>query len=823
MRVATTAMAVGVGAASVSGTLDPFVGQQDDILKKGGETTMKRIQETNRRRAMLASVSATALAFCVVAASAPAMAAAAAANEGIQIEEVVVTAQFREQKLQDTPIAITAVNAELMAARSQTSITDIANQAPNVMLKPQGGSFGPSIGASIRGVGQFDFNPAYEPGVGLYVDDVYYPSLTGADMDLLDLERVEILRGPQGTLTGRNSIGGAIKMISKKPTGSNTGYVEATYGSDQRIGFRGSADFAINDQLDVRISGAMKKQNGYISRIDYGCAFPTSGVPTTRTAGNCKVADDGSIGYDALRVMVRYRPNDRVDLNISADYTKDDRTMPGEVLTYANLNLASINPAPGVPYDSRFICGKYCNYTGNSQPAGPWAGPVATGYPLKATSGSDHTVFEGQGAAINLAVDLTDNLKFESISAYRRYTTSFNSDDDLSPAYIGYGQNALRHHFFSQEVRLNGKLNDKFQYTLGAYYSDQTTVYWTYQDIRYAVIPLQFVGNDPVNADSKAVFATGIWNVTDALNVTAGLRYTEETKDYTYFRLNPDGTNNPFLGALTGKVGHYAGNNTDYRISVDYRWNSNLMTYATISTGFKGGGVNPRPFNAAQVQPFGMEKLTAYEVGAKSDLLDGRLRANLSAFFNKYQDMQIGVLSCPQFGGPGPCALPMNAGDADVKGVELEATAHVTDNFTIDASASYINFKYKKLLAATGLRLSDKQPMLPEWKWSLGAQYVFDFGDSGTFTPRVDVAYQDQVQTAAVATARNIIPAYTVANARLTWKNKNKDLDASLEVTNLTDKYYYLTKFDLTGAGAGFVKAQPARPREVAFTVNKKF
>lgn len=784
---------------------------------------MKRIQDTNHRRAMLGSVSGIALAFCVVAAGAPAAAAAAKTNDVTQIEEVVVTAQFREQKLQDTPIAITAVNAELMAARSQTNIADIANQAPNVMLKPQGGSFGPSMGASIRGIGQFDFNPAYEPGVGVYVDDVYYPTLTGADMDLLDLDRVEILRGPQGTLTGRNSIGGAIKMISKKPTGSNSGYVEATYGSNERIGFRGSADFAINDQLSMRVSGAMKKQNGYVDRIDYGCAFPASGVPTTRTAGNCKVGEDGGIGYDALRVMLRYRPTDRIDLTLSADYTKDDRTAPGEVLTYANLNLPSINPAPGVPYDSRFICGKYCNYTANAQPAGPWAGPVATGYPLKATSGSDRSVFEGQGAAINLAVDVTDTLKFESITAYRKYTSTFNSDDDLSPANIGYGQNALNHRFFSEEARLNGELSSKFRYTVGAYYSDQRTVYYTYQDIRYAVIPLQFVGNDPVTADSKAVFATGIWNVTDALNVTGGIRYTEESKDYAFSRLNPDGTPNPFLGALTGKVGHYTGSHTDYRISVDYRWNPSLMTYATLSTGFKGGGVNPRPFNAAQVQPFNMEQLTAYEVGAKSDLLNGRLRLNLSAFFNDYTDMQIAVLSCPQFGGPGPCALPVNAGDAEVKGVELEGTAHVTDNFTIDGSLSYINFKYTKLLPATGLSLSDKQPMLPEWKWSLGAQYVFDLGASGTLTPRVDVAFQDQVQAGAVATALNIIPSYTTANARLSWKNKAKDLEASLEVTNLTDEYYYLTKFDLTGAGAGFVKGQPARPREVALTVNKKF
>ncbi|MEO8114600.1 MAG: TonB-dependent receptor, partial [Phenylobacterium sp.] len=675
----------------------------------------------------------------------------------------------------------------------------------------------------IRGVGQFDFNPAYEPGVGIYVDDVYYPSLTGADLDLLDLERVEILRGPQGTLAGRNAVGGAIKLISRKPTGSNTGYVEGTYGSRNKISFRAGADFKITDQLSARISAVSKRQDGYVDRIDYGCAFPASGVPTTRTAGRCTVDKDGGIGYDAVRASLRFQPNSAIDLLIAADYTKDDRTSPPEVLSFASLNNPNTNPAPGVPYDSRFLCGKYCNYGSSGQPAAVWAGPVAPGFPLRATSGADRSVFESKGVSANLAIEFSPTLHLESITAVRKYKTSFNSDDDLSPANIGFGQNALDHRFFSQELRLNGELGEQIKYTLGAYYSDQKTTYFTYQDIRYAVIPLQFVGNDPVTADSKAVFATAIWSPTPELNVTGGLRQTEETKDYAFVRLNPDGTANPFLGALTGTVGHHSGKHTDYRISVDYRWNPSLMTYATISTGFKGGGINPRPFNPAQVQPFNIEELTAYEVGAKTDSFDGRLRLNASAFFNKYKNIQLTVLSCPQFGGPGPCALPENAGDADVKGIELEATANLTDAFTVDASISYIDFKYTRIQADTGLTLGLTQPGLPEWKWSVGAQYVFDLGEAGTITPRIDAAFYDSVFTGASNSALSFIPSYTTANARISWKNADKDLEAALEITNLTDEYYFLTKFDLTGAGAGFVKSQPGRPREVAFTINKKF
>src|SRR5690606_31595085 len=179
--------------------------------------------------------------------------------------EIIVTAQFDEQNLQDTPLAITAVSAAMLEARSQTDLAQVARQAPNVSLAPAGQSFGASLIASIRGVGQSDFNPALEPGVGVYVDDVYFATLTGSVLDLLDLERVEVLRGPQGTLSGRNSIGGAIKLFSKRPTGNNTGYVAATYGARNRLDLRGSGDFGLAEGVDVRVSGVSKRQKGYRS------------------------------------------------------------------------------------------------------------------------------------------------------------------------------------------------------------------------------------------------------------------------------------------------------------------------------------------------------------------------------------------------------------------------------------------------------------------------------------------------------------------------------------------------------------------------------
>jgi len=794
---------------------------------------------------------------------------AAAAPSDNSVGEIVVTAQFRSQRLQDTPLAITAVSSALLDARSQTNITEITNQAPNVEIRPQGASFGPSVTASIRGVGQNDFNPAFEPGVGIYVDDVYFPQLTGAIFDLLDLDRVEILRGPQGTLAGRNSEGGAIKMYSKKATGDGGGYVEATYGARQRIGLRASADFTIAPNLFARIAGVYKRQDGYIDDIDFGCAHPAGsdplnpagGVVAIRPVGSCRIDKLGGIGYEALRGTVRFAPSDNFELNVIGNYTHDEHTIAGEVLSkVAVVDSPNSNAAPGVPYDARFICGKFCNYGTTGQPAAIWAGPVAPGVPLLATAGTNNSRYDGWGVSGNAHWQLSDMFSVDNILAYQHFNTTFDADDDLSPASLGYGLNKLTNWNWSEELRLNAKIGDTVNATVGGYYFKQSTTYNSYQDLRYVVIPLQFIQPDVITANSKAVFGNIGWEIVHNLNLNAGIRYTKEAKDYHYFRLNPDGTVNPFLDpigavygigydgpdtldangdgsttdivqALSGAVAQYKGHRVDYRVSLDYRLSPELLVYASVATGFKGGGTNPRPFNIGQVISFDPETLTSYETGFKSDLLDRRLRLNVSAFYSDYKKIQIPVLSCPDT----PCAARLNAGNGHYKGLEAELTARPVDGLSIDASASYIDFKYTSLLPAAayptnpaGAAKDDPPAGVPKWKWSAGVQYEVPLGgDFGSLTPRIDVSYQGKVFVGPliVDNARTLtfLPAYTFANARLTWKNATDDLEASLEVTNFTNKYYILTNFDLRGAGEGFDKVQPARPREWAITIKKKF
>jgi len=775
-----------------------------------------------------------AVAACLATSTGAAMAAEEADTT---LDEIVVTAQFREQNLQDTPLAITAISAEMLEARSQTNIVEVAAQAPSVTLKAQAPMFGPAIAAYIRGVGAADFNPALEPGVGIYIDDVYIATLTGSMLDLLDLQRVEILRGPQGTLAGRNSIGGSVKLYSQKPSEGDSGSFQVTYGSRDRVDLRAMANFQLADNLFLRVTGVDKSQEGYVDRIDYGCAFPNNpyGIKSLRASGaGCVVAHDGNVNYSAVRGALRWLASDSVEVNLSADYTTDHRNPTGAVLvdyrdaTQTAAVIGRIQPiydaTPGNNVrPSVFIPPRksYYNYASFYNPAHNGTGEVPN--VMVESRPIAQQYFEGWGTGLDVDWRLSESLSLKSITAYRSYTSGFANDNDLSPLTSSIGDGTLPFHSISQELRLNGAaLSDKLEYTLGGYYLDQKSTYQSWQDLRYTG-PLQFQQNDVVNVDTMAAFAHASYALTERLEVTAGIRYTDEHKDYNYVRLNRDGTAPAAtVGALNGLTVPYDGDHTDYRGAVQYSWTSDVMTYLQYATGFKGGGVSPRPFVVDQAVPFGPEKLDTWELGVKSDLFNRTLRINADVFIGDYTDLQLGLQTCTGSTLPVPCGRIANAGDAEIKGFEFESTWRPVAGLSVDTSYSHTDFKYTKLNNVGGIQPTFVAPFMPADKASLGVQYEITMQNGGRITPRVDSSFQSELWTNGNNQVSNRIGGYTLINARLTWQNADGDLAVSVEGTNLGDKYYFNARADQY-TGAGHTDGAPGRPREFAITLQKKF
>lgn len=831
--------------------------------------------------------------------SAPALAQRGDARSGArdgEIEEVVVTAQFREQNLQSVPLSITAVSGALLEARSQTRLTDIAAQAPNVILQQNPAGSGNSMRAFIRGVGQSDHSPSVEPGVGIYIDDIYFGTVTASAFDLSDIARVEVLRGPQGTLAGMNSEGGAVKVYSKKPEGEG-GFVEITAGSLSRRDIKASADLTIvPDAVFARITGVTRNRDGYVTRYDYACVNPSdpyvqpgtsvvqpgaAAIPRLATSDHCVLGTLGNQQMYAIRGSLRIAPADsRLEINLAGDYTNDtSETQASVLLASAALTGRQNNSIPyqGVPFDNRFVThgqyrpadavlndpyASYANFydpgvTYRAASAVGTGGPGTAGAPNGPVFAEPSGTVEGWGLSGTIDYQLSDSFAVKSITGYRHYFSRSSDDNDNSPvAFIGGAYSYFTHNQFSQELRLSANFaEDRVHATVGGIYYDDDTRY----DGRihtpfsgfgeYAVFPcggtlpacvvgkptFSFINDDTAELRVYAGFGNVSWNITDALTVEGGIRFTNEKKDYHYARLNPDGLSdylplsNP-ANPLTGQVGTYSGTTTDYRGAVSYKFTPDWMVYAQVSTGFKGGGVAPRPYDYRQIRPFGPEKLRAYEIGFKTDFFDHRLRLNGDIFYMDYQGYQGIPRICLDANGnelpanaggiPGLCGQYLNIGDARVQGFELEATVKPIDGLSIDAAVSLTDFEFTSInYPTTSIVVGAKRPGIGDWKWSAGIQYQVGLGSAGTLTPRLDVNYTDGYCGDFICTPIAIVDSYTMANARLTYETADRDWTAALEVTNLADRHYYLNKF----TNAWYASAQPGLPRQWAVTIRRRF
>ena len=404
-----------------------------------------------------------------------------------ELEEVIVTAQYRAENLQNTGIAITAVSGDRLEDQGIQNVEDLGLVIPNAQIRSQGSFSGPTPAVGMRGVITTDFIYTSEPGVGIYVDEVYQGTLTGSAIDLLDLERVEVLRGPQGTLFGKNSLGGAIRLFSKQPKGDDTGHFELTYGTSNRLDLKGSYDFAITDNLFMRVSGVSKSIDGYQDVLDFTCQMKVNGTPALagtfptlvpsdrEQKGNCKIAERGGGKTDAGRVMLRWLASDSMSVDLWADYNNThaeplaDSKLTQHLASNFFNNLYSntvVFPKYGIRItgDDRFVTGN--PFTTFANPIDPIGGK---NFPPDTYT----TAWDGNG---KFAWKFGDKMEFDFIAGYRTYETDWMGDGDQMPIDLNHTYNLQSHEQWTLEARLQGGLfDDRLDWTAGLYrYDDKS-------------------------------------------------------------------------------------------------------------------------------------------------------------------------------------------------------------------------------------------------------------------------------------------------------------------------------------------------------------
>jgi iron complex outermembrane receptor protein len=760
-----------------------------------------------------------------------------------ELEEIIVTAQYREESLQETPLAITAVTAADLEARAVTSAYEIAYTVPNASFRPAQAAYGNTMTAYVRGIGQYDFDFAFEPGVGIYIDDVYHPFTLGSSIELLDLERVEVLRGPQGTLFGRGAIGGAVRYVTKKPRGDNTGSVSVTVGEFDRIDMRASYDFALRENLFARVTGVSANRGGYQDVIDFTCAFPQlSGslppLPVNRGTG-CKTGTQGGENVLGARGTLRWVTSDRLETTFSAETLKSDAEPRADTLTNIVENSPwSVNPA--VPYDDRFL------------PPNPYVTYATYRDPMSGLAFEPRTRLEKWAVSARTDWQVTNGLQATAIASYTDLLSTLVSDNDGSPLNVQQTYGVQTVDFYTLEGRLSGRLFDRTDWTAGVFYYRGQSINDQIVSIPFLSMILDGVSpsnpsNPFVNAHNdhksrnRSVFAHTVTELTDALSLTAGLRYSKDEKVVAFDNKR---VQNPRVVVEGDKL--------DWRIGLDLKLNESLMTYASASTGYRPGSYNPRPFQATQVVAVDQEESKAYEWGVKGDFFDRRLRLNAALFYTDWETRILpqGGTECPLINlGPPPvyATVPPNTPGAvqdslgnwcmttvsrtfyantpgKVKGAEAEFTWRPTRALTVTGVYGLLDWKSPDIDDNPNV-LSDTPPYVPKSNWSLGAAYTFGLNSGSSVTPRVDVYGQSKICTAnvnvtAVFPEASCSESYELVNARVEWASPGRAWTIAAGASNLLDKEYFLNKFDLTLFGQPHTQGQPGRPREwyVSFT-----
>jgi len=735
-----------------------------------------------------------------------------------QIPEIVVTAQKREQNEQDVPIAITTFTAQALQDKNITDVQGLARLTPSVNLdtaSPFGGS-NQVLSASIRGIGQDDFGINLDPGVGVYVDGIYFARTTGANVNLLDVSQVEILKGPQGTLFGRNTIGGAINVVTRTPGDQFMLKAEATGGSYNRHDIQATMDLPFSPDVLSTFTFSSLNRDGYQKRIPYPSSTPyvTDPPNTFGNNGTETFSTSGGQGEYDFRSKVLWKAADKVNVTFGADWTHiDESSVPESLLA----TITAPNP-PGVPASAALFglfynlcinglfapsCGKPSIAGANLNPLSarlPFGNQFITGDPdTTYATGPNYDKMDQFGTSVTVDWDVADETHVKSITGYRKLEWNVALDTDGSPVEMNQGSFAQTQHQISEELQLTGAaLSDRLKYSAGLYYFNEEGREADYVTIGQGLLQIQ--GYEGIDTKSYAAYAHVDYTVVDHLTLIAGGRYSYDDKSLFEsqpvfavagppFQTTPPGTDSQDFKVFTPTLG------------LQYEFATDLMSYFTYSKGYKDGGWTTRltaPLDPLRIPTFGPEQANTYELGLKSEWLDRTLQANADVFYTKYKSIQLNFQE-------GLSPTIENAGDADIKGVELETNWIIGGGFSLAATGAFIDAYYTFLAPGINagqscvqpfegcITLSSMLPKTPRWKYSLSPTYKSNLPNGGSMRLGLDFTHTSVIANDAINTSLLMRPASNILNASLTYASPEDRYELTVGGTNITDDRFLTT------------------------------
>jgi iron complex outermembrane recepter protein len=695
-------------------------------------------------------------------------------------EAIIVTARRREEEIQRTPVSVVSLNARELESRSLSNLRGLQNFVPNLTFAPSQNVGDAAGNIFIRGIGQEDFLAGSEPGVGFYLDGIYVGRTMGTLMDLIDVARIEVLRGPQGTLYGKNAIGGAINIISATPgpeMDANAGLITGNLG---RLELRGAVNAPLSDTLIVRLSAGRFLRDGYLKRL----RAPFAATAFTESDHR----SEGSLDSAAGRLQLRWLASATLSIDFAADASRRRGTQSA-------THVDAIDPTSGILPDINQLI------RDGLLPAPEITETLVSSDSLTSHAGGTNSISQNiEGVAATVTKDMgAHSLRF--IGAHRRLRSHVSTDLDGSWFTILGSDFHERHRQFSAELQASGSL-DRLTYTAGLFGLHERTDTSSGRgvgrlDVLYLCgcfyrpdhLPRLFSSKRDLRGGSYATYAQGDFRLTKQLSATLGGRFSNEWKrmDVELPQLAPD-TLEPTGVILNNGENRGRWNSFTWHAGLEFEATPDLMLYASAAKGYKSGGFNGRPvvnLPNLGLNEYDPETALTYEVGARSEWAGGRLRLNATIFHTSYHDIQ---LRQQIFAGGILTTLIDNAARARIRGVEIEGAAKLGKGLTANFAYGHLDPQYLDVGQVPNLTLQTAFSRTPRHSFTASLNYSTSFGRNRLML-HGDYSYRSREQFQLIASPFDQA-GYGLLGARLALSDPTDRWSIAVFGTNLTDKRY---------------------------------